>query len=63
MRTPDDYIAAFAAVTGSRANALYALANPVNSKFRQSIADFALESRLPDIYEDRSYVESGGLLS
>jgi putative ABC transport system substrate-binding protein len=63
VRTPDDYAAAFAAVTASRADALYALANPVNSKFRQLIADFALKSRLPDIYEDRSYVESGGLFS
>ena len=63
VRTPDDFAAAFAAVTASRADALYPLANPVNSKFRQLIADFALKSRLPDIYEDRSYVESGGLLS
>ena len=63
VRTPDDLAAAFAAVTASRADALYALANPVNSKFRQSIVDFALKSGLPDLYEDRSYIESGGLLS
>ncbi|MET0165331.1 MAG: ABC transporter substrate-binding protein [Vicinamibacterales bacterium] len=63
VRTPDDYVAAFAAVTASRADALYAFTNVANFKFRQSIVDFALKSRLPDIYEDRPFVESGGLLS
>jgi len=61
--TPDDYAAAFATVTDGRADALYAFANPVNSKFRRLIVDFAAKSRLPDIYEDRAYIESGGLLS
>jgi putative ABC transport system substrate-binding protein len=61
--TADDYTAAFATVTDSRADALYAFANPVNSKFRQLILDFAAKSRLPDNYEDRAWIESGGLLS
>ena len=60
VRTPDDYVAGFAAATGSHADALYALSNPANFKFRQLIVDFASKSRLPDIYEDRSYIESGG---
>ena len=63
VRTPDDYVAAFEAVTASHADALYAFLNVTNFKFRQSIADFALKSRLPDMYEDRPFVESGGLLS
>jgi putative ABC transport system substrate-binding protein len=63
VRTPDDYLAAFATVTASRADALYAFGNPVNFKNRQLIADFALKSRLPSIYEERLFVESGGLLS
>jgi putative ABC transport system substrate-binding protein len=63
VRTPDDYLAAFATVTASRADALYAFGNPVNFKNRQLIADFALKSRLPSIYEERIFVESGGLLS
>ncbi len=61
--TPDDYTAAFATVISGRADALYAFANPVNYKFRQLIVDFAAKSRLPDIYEDRAWIESGGLLS
>ena len=63
VRTPDDYAAAFATVTGSRADAVYALGNPVNFKNRQLITDFALKSRLPSIYDERLFVESGGLLS
>ena len=63
VRTPDDYSAAFASVTGNRADALYAFGNPVNFKNRQLIADFASKSRLPSIYEERLFVESGGLLS
>jgi putative tryptophan/tyrosine transport system substrate-binding protein len=63
VRTPDDYAATFATVTASRADALYAFGNPVNFKNRQLIADFALKSWLPSIYEERLFVESGGLLS
>jgi putative ABC transport system substrate-binding protein len=63
VRTPEDFVPAFTAVTRSGADALYALGNPVNSKFRQSIVDFALKSRLPDMYDDREYVEAGGLFS
>ena len=63
VRTPDDYAAAFATVTGSRADALYATGSPANFKNRQLIADFALKNRLPSTYEERLFVESGGLLS
>jgi len=63
VRTPDEYAAAFATVTASRADALFAFGNPVNFKNRQLIADFALKSRLPSVYQERLFVESGGLLS
>jgi ABC-type uncharacterized transport system substrate-binding protein len=42
---------------------LHAIGNPVNFKGRQLIADFALKNRLPSIYEERLFVESGGLMS
>ena len=61
--TPDAYRAAFAAATASRADALYAFGNPVNFKNRQLIVDFALKNRLSSIYEERLFVESGGLMS
>jgi len=63
VRTPDDYAVAFAKVTASRADAVHVFANPVNYYNRQLIVDFALKSRLSGIYEDRRFVESGGLFS
>ena len=63
VRTPDDYPAAFAAVTASRSDALHANGNPVNFKNMHLIADFALRNRLPSSYIERSFVDAGGLLS
>jgi putative ABC transport system substrate-binding protein len=63
VRTPDDYAVAFAKVTASRADAVHVFANPVNYYSRQLIVDFALKSRLPSIYDERRFVESGGLFS
>ena len=63
VRTLDDYTAAFATVAASRADALFAFGNPANFKNRQLIADFALKSRLPSLYQERLFVEAGGLVS
>jgi putative ABC transport system substrate-binding protein len=60
VRTPEDSAEAFATVT---ADALFAFGNPVNFKNRQLIADFALKRRLPSLYQERLFVESGGLVS
>lgn len=63
VRTLDEYAAAFAALTASHADALFAFSNPANFKNRQLIADFALKSRLPSLFQARLFVESGGLVS
>ena len=63
MRTPDNYAAAFTAATGSRADALYINAHALHTKNRQLIAGFALKNRLPSMYEERLFVDAGGLLS
>ena len=63
VRTPEDYVAAFATMTGSRADALFPFGNPVNFKNRQLIVDFASKSQLASVYDERLFVESGGLLS
>ena len=63
VRSPDDFSTAFAALSPSRLHALLALGNPINFRGRQLIADFALKNRLPSIYDERLFVESGGLLS
>jgi len=63
VRSPDDFPAAFAAVASNRAHGLMAFGNPVNFKGRQLIADFAARNRLPSVYEERLFVEAGGLMS
>lgn len=63
VRGLDEYATAFATLDSSRADALFAFGNPANFKNRQSIADFALKSRLPSLYQERIFVESGGLVS
>jgi len=63
VRTPEDYTAAFASMTESRVDALFPFGNPVNFKYLQPIVDFALKNRLPSLYDERLFVESGGLLS
>jgi len=61
--TPDEHVAAFAAVTASRADAMHVVGNPANFKNAQAIADFALRSRLPSSYEERAFALVGGLIS
>jgi putative ABC transport system substrate-binding protein len=63
VRGPDDFKAAFSALAPTRVHALLAFGNPVNFRSRQLIADFALRNRLPSIYEERLFVEAGGLMS
>lgn len=63
MRTSDNYAATFTAAIRSRADALYVNAHALHTKNRQLIADFALKSRLPSMYEERVFVVAGGLLS
>ena len=63
VRTPEDYPAAFAAVTAGRADALHATVNPVNAKNGHLIVAFALENRLPSSFDEKSFVVAGGLFS
>jgi putative tryptophan/tyrosine transport system substrate-binding protein len=63
VRSPDDFSGAFAALAPRRVHALMAHGNPINFRGRQLIADFALKNRLPSIFEDRLFVEAGGLMS
>jgi putative tryptophan/tyrosine transport system substrate-binding protein len=63
VRTPDEFPAALSALLERRPDALLALGNPVNFRSRQLIADFALERRLPSVFQERMFVQAGGLLS
>jgi putative ABC transport system substrate-binding protein len=63
VRSPDELPAALAALSSSRVHALLAHGNPINFKGRQLIADFAIRNQLPSIYEERLFVDAGGLMS
>lgn len=63
VRSPGDLPAALAAAGSSGVDALHAIGNPTNFASRQLIADFARRNRLPSIYEERLFVEAGGLMS
>jgi putative ABC transport system substrate-binding protein len=63
VRNPEDFSTAFASVASNRPDALHVFGNQVNFKGRKLIVDFAAENRLPSIYEERLFVESGGLMS
>jgi putative tryptophan/tyrosine transport system substrate-binding protein len=58
-----DIHAAFREATERRADAVLALASPVLTSYRKQIADLALKSRLPAIYDRREFVEDGGLMT
>ena len=63
VRSPDDFSAAFTTLSSSRVHALLALGNPINFRGRHLIADFALRNRLPSVYDERLFVDAGGLMS
>jgi putative tryptophan/tyrosine transport system substrate-binding protein len=63
VRTPDEFPAALSALIARGPDALLAMGNPANFRNRQLIADFALERRLPSVFQERMFVQAGGLLS
>ena len=63
VRTREDYPAAFAAAVAGRVDSLRAVGNPINFQHAQLIADFALQHRMPSSYDEKRFVEVGGLLS
>jgi putative ABC transport system substrate-binding protein len=54
---------AFAAAIKHRAGALLTLGNPLTLEHRQKIAELAIKSRLPSMFDSFQFVEAGGLLS
>jgi putative tryptophan/tyrosine transport system substrate-binding protein len=53
----------FAALNRERPDGLYVTGGPLMGANRKRIADFALKSRLPSMYNSRDAVEAGGLIS
>ncbi len=63
VRGPEDFEAAFKSATKERAGALTALRNPMLVNHRKQFLKLAEETRLPAMYDDRNFVEPGGLMS
>jgi putative tryptophan/tyrosine transport system substrate-binding protein len=61
-RGPDAFDRAFAAMTRADAGALLVLGDPMFFDHRSRLAELAATSRLPAVYNDRAFVEAGGLL-
>ena len=62
IRRPEDIAPAFETLKG-RAQALYVVGDPLLATNRVRINTLALVARLPAIYNERHYVEVGGLVS
>ena len=63
LRSPDDFQAALAGLTGARPDGLFTVADPLMYRHRAQILDFAAKRRLPAIYEWKEFVELGGLMA
>jgi ABC-type uncharacterized transport system substrate-binding protein len=63
VRTANDFESAFRAAAKGRAQALITIRTPLINVQRKQVAALAVKSRLPAIYDEREYVEAGGLMS
>jgi len=63
VRDQNDLEPAFAAIKRERAEALFMIRSPIVNDLTKRIANLALESRLPAIYDERRFPELGGLMS
>jgi putative ABC transport system substrate-binding protein len=63
VRGPNDFENAFRAAVKARVGALIPIRTPLINDQRKRIADLAIKSRLPAIYDDREYIDAGGLMS
>jgi putative ABC transport system substrate-binding protein len=62
-KTLDELNAALVAIPRERANGLFIFPNFINGKHSQLILDFAATNRLPTMFQETWWVESGGLMS
>jgi putative ABC transport system substrate-binding protein len=63
VEDPGKLFATFEAIMQDRANAVLVLADPLFNSARATIIALAAKDRLPAIYEDREFVQDGGLIS
>jgi putative tryptophan/tyrosine transport system substrate-binding protein len=63
VRAADGFEKIFAALSKQRPDGLYLPAGPLMFSNGKRIASFALKSRLPSVYSNRTAVDAGGLMS
>ena len=63
VKDPNDLEVVFAAMIKDRPDAFLALMDPVLNSYRMRILDFLTKNRLPAIFENKEWVEAGGLMS
>jgi putative ABC transport system substrate-binding protein len=63
VRSSNDFENAFRAAGKARAEALITIRTPLINDQRKRVADLAVKSRLPAIYDVREYIDAGGLMS
>jgi ABC-type uncharacterized transport system substrate-binding protein len=63
VRGPDELESAFSAMTTARAGAFIGLQQPTLDRLRERIVHLAAKNRLPAMYPNSEYVETGGLMS
>jgi putative ABC transport system substrate-binding protein len=59
----DELAGVFDAMQRERAQALIVLQNPFSDEHRKQIEEFARKHRLPTMFDARSHVDEGGLMS
>ena len=63
VQGPKDFEAAFAAIAQERPDALLVLQDAVTLQQRKEIVDFAIQKRLPGMFQAKGWAEAGGLMS
>jgi putative tryptophan/tyrosine transport system substrate-binding protein len=63
VQSPDEFERVFSTLNSARPESLLVLADTVTVANRQRTVEFAANTRVPAIYETRSFVDTGGLMS
>ena len=63
IKEPNEIDTVFALMTKDQPDGFLALMDPVLNSYQKRILDFLAQNRLPAIFENRAWVEAGGLMS
>jgi putative ABC transport system substrate-binding protein len=63
VQGPKDFPAALAIIAEQRSDALLVLQDAVTMQQRKEIIDFAIQKRLPSIFQEKGWAVAGGLIS